>query len=951
MDALIVDDGLFLSSSIDVGLMTASRAAPAAGTLSLADVQMLHEASSFLKFTLRFSAHSDMDHSMNSSYFAVESNHLKITYPSPFVPSLIADSPDLEPSFPKNLIVHLVDGAGNDLQMSTADVTVDLRLGSSSSLACCGKSASMTSSSSRVSPSSFKFRSASGVAFINDVVPVHVVGEDYYFRFYYLSVFLDTALFMISPRYMTVSVQPGGHGVDIDEIVGGHDSPSVGDGAARDCVISRYPKIQFWGSNNLSGNYTYSTQPSPLRITATLLNVSWFKGCVLKSTSGIGRQPVASGGFQVYDTLYVTGCVQENLMLMFQAGSASAIVEVLSAPFDIFEAPNMPSVTEVVPLGPLGFRLNFTVPVIDRLHPLTGFIITVGECTGSCLLSNDYSDGYDLNNAACSAACNAANQQTLISLEDTYSFDSFWGGSTTAQTTMGSPWAVCNNDLVGPMCVYPAPNNSHFSLYFRSTGRRSVIGSMNCNQAYTNWASYTENTLLFVADKLYQFRITAYNGKYSTTHLYSGFARAILPYTGPLYFSMALPTSSDVWQFYVTVQRPSTSVPRRGFLLDISTREDLSTDVQSMFFFDRHNGSPDAFQKMVPSTASITQREMASYAASIEEDLSLAMFVVANGRTPLVRSQPLFRRGWDIPYIDQNVTLQSNKRYYARAYYVNNAGLGPGMGSSIASGTMYSLQASGVSPSDLDPRGGTVVSILGTGLGVSDLYTEITVRIGSTECTGVQVFGLSGSPLVCRAPAGPAGPSLDVFISIGNISAGGHSIVVSSAFSHSGAQVNRLIPSTVFPKTAGTIVTVIGLYFGTNQGLFVGWVSPLQGGGKFPCINTSFINDLMVTCTLSPLLNVAGHMRISVGSIVSQPSQGSLLQMIGDTVEVSGTGAVPSYLSNCRRFDESLAASNACYNCCLPLCIEEYTNMEIGPDGGAPVKCPIVSSNICRHFM
>jgi hypothetical protein len=273
------------------------------------------------------------------------------------------------------------------------------------------------------------------------------------------------------------------------------------------------------------------------------------------------------------------------------------------------------------------------------------------------------------------------------------------------------------------------------------------------------------------------------------------------------------------------------------------------------------------------------------------------------------------------------------------------------MGSSIASGTMYSLQASGVSPSDLDPRGGTVVSILGTGLGVSDLYTEITVRIGSTECTGVQVFGLSGSPLVCRAPAGPAGPSLDVFISIGNISAGGHSIAVSSAFSHSGAQVNRLIPSTVFPKTAGTIVTVIGLYFGTNQGLFVGWVSPLQGGGKFPCVNTSFINDLMVTCTLSPLLNVAGHMRISVGSIVSQPSQGSLLQMIGDTVEVSGTGAVPSYLSNCRRFDESLAASNACYNCCLPLCIEEYTNMEIGPDGGAPVKCPIVSSNICRHYL
>jgi hypothetical protein len=692
----------------------------------------------------------------------------------------------------------------------------------------------------------------------------------------------------------------------------------------------------------------YSTQPSPLRITATLINISWFKGCILQSTSGIGRQPIASGGFQVFDTLYVAGCVQEDLILKFQVGSASAIVEVMSAAFDVFEAPNMPSIVEVVPLGPLGFRLNFTAPAIDRLHPLTGFIITVGECTGSCPLSHDYSDGFDLSNAACTASCNAVNQQTLISIEDSYSFDKFWGGPTTAQTTLGSPWAICNNDLVGSMCVYPAPNNSHFSVYFRSSGRRSVIGSMNCNQAFTNWASYSESNLLFVADKLYQFQITAYNGKYSATHLYSGFARAILPYTGPLFFSMALPSSSNVWQFYVTVKRPSTSVPRRGFLLDISTKEDFSTDVQSMFFFDRHNGSPDAFQKSVPSTASITQRAMASYSASFEEDLSLAMFVVASGFTPLVASQPIFRRGWDIPYINQNVTLLPNKRYYARAYYVNNAGLGPGVALPIASGTKYVLEASMVSPSDLDPRGGTAVSILGSGLGVSDLYAEMIVRIGSTICSGAQVFGFSGSPLICRAPAGTPGVALDLFISIGNISAGAHSILVSGAFSHSGPVVTRLVPSIVSQKTVGNIISVIGLYFGTNQGSFAAWVSNLQGGGRFPCVNTSFINDFMVTCTLSPLLNVAGHMRISVGNIVSQLSQGSLLQIKGETITAGGSGAVPSFIVKCRRFDQSMAASNACYDCCLPLCIEEHTNMEIGADGGAPVKCPIVSALLLK---
>jgi len=952
MDYMLIDDGLFLSSSADVGIMTASRVVASGGVVTIPDVKIFQEASSFLKFSLRFAAHSDIDATSNSTYFSVESNHIRITYPNPFVPSIVADSPELEPAFPETLTVRLVDGAGNDLQMSTADITVDLRLGSSSSAACCGKSITMDSMSSRVSASSFKFPSAKGVAFIRDIVPVHVAGEDYFFRFSFITTFVDTALFLISPRYLIVSVQPGGHGVDIDNIVSGHSSPAVGDGAARDCVINRYPNVQLWGNNSVSGPYLYTTQPSPLRITVTLVNVLWFKQCVVKSTSGNGMQPVMSGGLQVFNELYVTGCVQENLLLKFVVGSASATVQVLSAPFDIFEAPNMPYITEVVSLGSLGFRLNFTAPVIDRLHPLSGFIVTIGECTGGCALSYDYSDGFESNNAACSAACNATNLQTLISLKDAYSFDQMWGGPATAQTTMGSPWAICDNNLISTTCVYPASNNSHFSVYFQSTGRRSIIGSMLCNQAYTDWASYSESTLLFDADKVYQFQITAYNGKYSTTQLYPGFARAILPYTGPLFVSMALPSAPSVWQFYVTVQRPSTVVPRRGFLLDISTRPDFSADVQSMFFFDRHNGSPNAFQKFVPSPALLNQEPIASYAVSFEEGLSLAALVVANGRTPRVASQPQFRRGWDLPYLNQNVTLQANTRYYARAYHVNNAGLGPGMGASVATGTTYILEAASVSPSDLDPRGGTVVSIFGLGLGVSDLNANIAVRIGSTACDGVQVFGFTGSPLVCRAPAGAAGPSLSLVISIGNVSAGGHTILVSSAFAHSGAVVARLMPSLVAPKGAGTVVTVFGLYFGTNQGLFTAWVSALEGGGRFPCSNTSYINDLMVTCTLSQLLNVAGHMQISVGNLVSKQSQGSLLNIIGGSSDVSGSGTVASYLANCRRFDSSVVASHACYNCCFPMCIEAHANMDIGPDGGAPVTCPVVSLCWClRAFV
>jgi len=146
--------------------------------------------------------------------------------------------------------------------MSTAEIAVDLRLGSSSSVACCGKSVTVVSSGSRLSASSFKFPSAKSVSFIRDIVPVHVAGEDYFFRFSSITIFVDTAQFLISPRYLIVSIQPGGHGVDIDNIVSGHSSPAVGDGAARECVINRYPNVQLWGNNSVSGIYLYSTQPS-----------------------------------------------------------------------------------------------------------------------------------------------------------------------------------------------------------------------------------------------------------------------------------------------------------------------------------------------------------------------------------------------------------------------------------------------------------------------------------------------------------------------------------------------------------------------------------------------------------------------------------------------------------------------------------------------------------------
>jgi hypothetical protein len=53
----------------------------------------------------------------------------------------------------------------------------------------------MVSSSSRVSASSFKFPSATGISFIRDIVHLHVAGEDCWFRFSFIKTFVDTAQF------------------------------------------------------------------------------------------------------------------------------------------------------------------------------------------------------------------------------------------------------------------------------------------------------------------------------------------------------------------------------------------------------------------------------------------------------------------------------------------------------------------------------------------------------------------------------------------------------------------------------------------------------------------------------------------------------------------------------------------------------------------------------------
>ena len=312
---------------------------------------------------------------------------------------------------------------------------------------------------------------------------------------------------------------------------------------------------------------------------------------------------------------------------------------------------------------------------------------------------------------------------------------------------------------------------------------------------------------------LYQFRIVAFNGKKSISSTSPAIARAIVAPTGPIYYSMGVSVAQEphpVTHFYFTLSAPTTAVPRRGILVDFSSDASFSSDVQSTFAYDRHVGSAENIRRDIPSPQLMLQPDQASYGQLAIESLSVAVVVISSGTTHLVtRSQ--FRRGWDLPWSNGRAALQKGKVYYARAYSVNNAGFGP----SAADITQYFVAE--VNPSELDPKGGTIVSLIGRGLGIAEMMSTVTVKIGATKCDTPQAARSDGTLLVCRAGQGIAGPSHSLFVTIGNASLAPVLLRYDSMFEYSGPKVERIQPSIVSSINASTVITIFGRNFGAAE--------------------------------------------------------------------------------------------------------------------------------------
>jgi hypothetical protein len=321
--------------------------------------------------------------------------------------------------------------------------------------------------------------------------------------------------------------------------------------------------------------------------------------------------------------------------------------------------------------------------------------------------------------------------------------------------------------------------------------------------------------LTIAQNELYLFTIVAFNGKRRTSFTSPAVARAIVaPTAGTIYYSMAVSVAKEphpVTHFYFSLPSPTTAVPRRGILVDFSSDASFASNVQTTFAYDRHIGSAaNIGGGYVPSPQLLQQPTQASYSQLTTESLSVALVVVASGTTHLV-SRSLFRRGWDVPWSNGRAVLQPGIVYYARAYAVNNAGFGP-----MAAGvTQFYVES--VNPSELDPKGGTLVSLMGRGLGVAEMMSEVTVTIGAAVCDTPQGLSSDGTLVVCRAGKGIAGPSYALAVMIGNASYAPIQLKYDSMFEYSGPKVERIHPSVIDRVNASTVITIYGRNFAAAE--------------------------------------------------------------------------------------------------------------------------------------
>jgi hypothetical protein len=424
-----------------------------------------------------------------------------------------------------------------------------------------------------------------------------------------------------------------------------------------------------------------------------------------------------------------------------------------SLPFDVFGEPYSAFITDIFTNGIQAFDIHWTVPNVDRLHPLLGVLFEVRACIGNCLNAvscptacttlRDTCENYGLGGdsvRSCSSACNPSELQLLPVMSST-SPTLF---NQTITSTPHKSWSICDNGI-------PWPSSNLCS--FNSLGTRFHIANGAPAMRVAGWLVATCTDLSSVGAEInsevinlkpgvvYQFSAVAFNSHRVTRKTSPIFARpSIVDDSAPdakftMYSSVSV--SPVIFQFYLTSQAPTLWRPRLGYIFDIvpfGFLFDGHSSLQSVFFWDQ---GCDGYQSTTPSILQTNQTTDATYYLDSQTGYAFSMFVMKNGM-PLVNKTRMLNGmlyiNYSVPYTGQQLNMSSDLRYTVRVYTVNALGVSRQPG-------YFAFSVSSIQPSILSTDGNTIVTMFGSGLGLPTYEANMRIKINGLECAAL----LSGS--------------------------------------------------------------------------------------------------------------------------------------------------------------------------------------------------------------
>jgi hypothetical protein len=599
-----------------------------------------------------------------------------------------------------SLSVELQDGVGAVL--SAADIlwfNLSLQVQNADAVACCSSllnvldTAFWTFDHIRGRPSMIRSRTDAGCLRDITLSMQYVLGDRFTLLFHFTEfsspIIARSPEFSVGAARLEVLTQPGGSGLDIDGDAPGHNSPGIGDGTSEGCIMTRHPVVQLYGRNSLDEEYTFLNIVSPYGavVHASLVNVTVGSNCTI--SNGAVSQVNLETGQVTFTQLVVSGCVQEMLALRFFSSGVSNY----SAPFDVFGDPHVAIIDEIYTSGFLAFDVKWSIPSIDRLHPLLGVLFEVracvGDCFGSvscpeaCTTSRDTCENYGLGGGgarSCSSNCNPSELQ-LLPVMSTASLTStqFDQNITTSPST---DWQLCNSSFPTPQPKLCSFNDAGSHFYIENGSVGIVIPGWprnSCsNMTLIAQTTFVPSSIILKPGVAYQFAAVTFNSHRMTRHTSAVFARpSEVDDSAPdAKFTMYSSVSENpvTLQFYMTIPAPTLWKPRLGYVVDVSllgASFDNNPMVQTVFIWDR---GCERRQSVIPDLLQTNQSADATYHSDDRSGLAFAMFVLTDGM-PLVNKTGFWNGlryiNYSVPYTGQLLSLSSDYRYTVRVYTGN----------------------------------------------------------------------------------------------------------------------------------------------------------------------------------------------------------------------------------------------------------------------------------------